>query len=100
MPSPTCIYQDIIILAVSVSIRIYPSKFINITMWNIVLLTTKLLDEAKFSTLTPLSLLISCKFSFPVVGLKKSSLSTLALKSPKKIHIIFGELANTRSSAS
>jgi hypothetical protein len=32
--------------------------------------------------LTPLSLLISCKVSFPIVDLKMSSLPTLAFKSP------------------
>jgi hypothetical protein len=37
-----------------------------------VLLTTKFLDVAKFTTLTPLSLLISCELSFPIVGLKIS----------------------------
>jgi hypothetical protein len=31
-----------------------------------VLLTTKFLDVAKFTTLTPLSLLISCELSFPI----------------------------------
>jgi hypothetical protein len=40
---------------------------------------------AKFTNLTPLSLLISCKLSFTIVGLKKSSLPTLALKSPNRI---------------
>jgi hypothetical protein len=49
-----------------------------------VLLTTKFLDVAKFTTLTltltPLSILISCELSFPIVGLKISSLSTFALK--------------------
>jgi hypothetical protein len=40
---------------------------------------------ARFTTLTPLSLLISCKLSFPAVGLKMSSLPTLALKSPRKL---------------
>jgi hypothetical protein len=34
-----------------------------------------------FTALTPASLLISCKLSFPIVGLKMSSLPTLALKS-------------------
>jgi hypothetical protein len=34
-----------------------------------------------FTALTPISLLISCKLSFPVVGLKMSFLPTLALKS-------------------
>jgi hypothetical protein len=37
---------------------------------NMVFLTTKFLDVAKFTTLTPLSLLISCELSFPIVGLK------------------------------
>jgi hypothetical protein len=38
-----------------------------------VLLTTKFLDVAKFTILTPISLLISCELSFPTVGLKISS---------------------------
>jgi hypothetical protein len=42
----------------------------------------KFLDVAKFTTPTPLSLLKSCKLSFPIVGLKISSLPTFALKSP------------------
>jgi hypothetical protein len=42
---------------------------------NMVLLTIKFLDVAKFTTLTPLSLLISCELSFPIVGLKISSYS-------------------------
>jgi hypothetical protein len=40
----------------------------------------------KFTNLTPLPLLISCKLSFPIVGLKISSLPTLALKSPNRIY--------------
>jgi hypothetical protein len=35
----------------------------------------RFLDVAKFTTLTPLSLLIFCELSFPIVGLKMSSLS-------------------------
>jgi hypothetical protein len=46
---------------------------------------------AKFTTLTPLSLLISCKLSFPIVGLQMSSLPTLALKSPNNFHMTFRE---------
>jgi hypothetical protein len=50
-------------------------------MWgNIVLLSLRFLDVAKFASLTPLSLLISCKLSLPIVSLKMSSLPTLALK--------------------
>jgi hypothetical protein len=35
---------------------------------------------AKFTNLTPLSLLIYCKLAFPIVGLKMSSLPILTLK--------------------
>jgi hypothetical protein len=45
---------------------------------NIILLTARFLEVAKFTNLTPLSLLISCKLSFKIVGLKMSSLPTLA----------------------
>jgi hypothetical protein len=50
-----------------------------------VLLTTKFLDAAKFTTLSPLSLLISCELSIPIVGLKISFFLTFALKLPYKI---------------
>jgi hypothetical protein len=49
-----------------------------------VLLTTKFLDVAKFNALTPLSLLISCELSFPIVSLKISSLPTFA-KAKEKV---------------
>jgi hypothetical protein len=55
----------------------------NVTMWENYI-SDRFLDVAKFTTLTPLSLLILCKLSFPIVGLKMSSLPTLALKSPNK----------------
>jgi hypothetical protein len=54
-----------------------------------VLLTTKFLDVAKITTLTPLSLLISCELSFPIVGLKISSILTFALKSPNRIFVSY-----------
>jgi hypothetical protein len=54
----------------------------------ILLSEMRFLDVAKFTTLTPLSLLISCKLSFQIVSFEISSLPTLALKSPKKL--IFG----------
>jgi hypothetical protein len=50
-----------------------------------VLLITKSLDVAKFTTLTPLSLLFSYELSFPIAGLKISYLPTFALKSPNKM---------------
>jgi hypothetical protein len=51
---------------------------------NIVLLTVRLSDVVKFTTLTALSLLTSCKLLSPVIGLQISSLPTSALKSPNK----------------
>jgi hypothetical protein len=50
-------------------------------MWEHRTFDSKIFDVGKFTTLTPL--LISCKLSFPIVGLKMSSIPTLALKSNK-----------------
>jgi hypothetical protein len=72
MPSP--IYQNMVNLIVRLPIRRCPSKFMKVRCGNIVLLTVRYFDVAKFTTLTALSLLISCKLSFPIVGLKMSSL--------------------------
>jgi hypothetical protein len=73
MPSPIC--QNLLNIIAGLSIRRSPSNFMNVTMRNIVLLTVRFLDVAKVTTnLTPLSLIISSKLSFPVVGLKMSSL--------------------------
>jgi hypothetical protein len=47
----------------------------------------RFLDVSKFGTLIPLSLLISCKPSFPIGGLKMFSLPTLEMKPPTKIVI-------------
>jgi hypothetical protein len=52
---------------------------------NTVLLTFRLFGVAKFTTLTPLSLLISCEISFPTLGLKISAVPTFALKPHYKI---------------
>jgi hypothetical protein len=68
---------------------------------NTVLLTMRFLDVEKFITLIPLSLLILCKFSLPIVGLKMSPLLTLVLKSPNKIFVWYlGNLSNIHSNAS
>jgi hypothetical protein len=72
---------------VRLSIRIRPSEFMNVTMCELRTLTIRFLDVAKFTALNPLSLQISCKLSFPIVGLQMSSLLTLALKSPSKIFV-------------
>jgi hypothetical protein len=67
------------------SIRRSPSIFMYVAMWKhrILLLTVRFLVLAKFTTLTPSSLLISHSL-FPIVGLKISSIPTLTRKSPKK----------------
>jgi hypothetical protein len=52
--------------------------------WDIVLLTIRFLYVAKFTILIPLTLLISCKLSFPIVDLKMSSLPASELKSATK----------------
>jgi hypothetical protein len=59
----------------------------NVMMWEHITFDVKFLDMTKFTTLIQLSLLISCKRSFPVAGLKMSSLPTLALKYPNKIFL-------------
>jgi hypothetical protein len=66
-----------------------PSKVLNITII-ILLQTVKYLDVANYTTpllllLLLLLLLISCKLSFPIVGLEMSSLPTLALRSNKNL---------------
>jgi hypothetical protein len=54
---------------------------------NVVLVTNIFLEVAKFTTLTPLSLLASCRLSLPIIGLKVSSLHTFAFKFPRKIFV-------------
>ena len=56
---------------------------------NILLLATRFFDVAKFTILTPLSLLLWCKLSFPIVGLKLSSLPNFALKSLEQSFIFY-----------
>jgi hypothetical protein len=69
-----------------------PTVFSNFVMWNIVLLTTRLSGVTKFTTLTPLLLLISCKLSFLIVELKISTLPTFALKiSEQNVHAVLVE---------
>jgi hypothetical protein len=60
--------------------------FIDNVIWEHDTLSARFLDVSKFTDLTPLSLLISCKLSFLFLGLRMSSLPTLALKSPYKEH--------------
>jgi hypothetical protein len=48
----------------------------NVGMWEHCAFDNENFRCGKCNTSTPLSLLISCKLSFPVVGLKMSSLPT------------------------
>jgi hypothetical protein len=51
-------------------------------------LTVRFFDAAKFTTLIPFALLISCKFPFPAVGFKMYSLPTSAI-SQQNFHTVF-----------
>jgi hypothetical protein len=59
----------------------------------------RFLDLAKFTTLTAFSLLILCKVSIPIVGLKLSSLLTLAMKSNEMFMWHLGNLLNMYSNS-
>jgi hypothetical protein len=76
-----------------------PIIFTDVAMWEHRAFYSEVLDVAKFTNLTQLSLLISCKLSFLIVGLKMSSLSTLALKFINKLSYL-GNLSYTRSNSS
>jgi hypothetical protein len=80
----------------------HPNIFMNVVMWEYCTFDDEIyVDVATFTTLTLLSLLLSCKLSFPIVGLKMSYLPTLALKFPNNIFIWYlGNLLNIRSSFS
>jgi hypothetical protein len=56
-------------LVVGVPIWRCPSMFMNVAMWEHCTFDNEMF-MAKFITLTPLSLLISCKILFSIVGLK------------------------------
>jgi len=77
------IYQDVISLTVPFLTRRSPC-YVWILWCGNILLTITLSNAAKVTTLTPLSQLISCKLSFPVVGLKIPSLPNFVMKSRKK----------------
>jgi hypothetical protein len=78
------VYQNMVKLVVRFSIRRCPSEFMNVMMWEHRTFDNEIFGRGKVYYLTPLSLLIWCKLSFPIVGLKMSSLPTLALKSLAK----------------
>jgi hypothetical protein len=79
---PSCTYQNVLYLTLGFPIRRYPSLFLDVVMWK-----HEIFRCAKFTVLTPVSLLISCKLYFPIGTLKMSSMPTLTLKSTNKIFI-------------
>jgi hypothetical protein len=83
------IYQEVVNLVVRLSFRRSRVVFINVAMRDHCTLGSKFQDVAKFVTLTPLSLLIMCERSFPIVDLKISSLRTFALKSSDKMFTLY-----------
>jgi hypothetical protein len=50
-----------------------------------VFLTIRFLDVAKFAAVTPQSILLSCRLSFPIGVLKMSFVPNIALKSNKNV---------------
>jgi hypothetical protein len=60
--------------------------FMNVTVWEYCALD-RFFEVAKFTTLTALSLLTSCRLSLPIISLKISSLPTFALNSPVKVFV-------------
>jgi len=78
IPSP--IYQYVVNLVVSLTIRGGSGMFMNVPVWgNIMLLTARFFYVAKLTSLTPLSLLSWRRLSCPIVGLKIFSLPIFAL---------------------
>jgi hypothetical protein len=76
----------------SVWFWVFPSGKVQVYLWmfgcgNILSLTTRFFYVAKFTMLTPLSLLSWCRLSFPVVSFKISSLPNFEVKSPNRVVI-------------
>jgi hypothetical protein len=82
---PSFVYQDVTNLVRCISLRRYPGVLMNVVLMENCTLATRFLNVAKFTTLIPLPKLFSRKLSLPIVGLKIFSLSSFALKSPKKL---------------
>jgi hypothetical protein len=53
-------------------VRRGPSVFMNVAVWNVMLLTIRFFEVAIFTTLILLPLLVSCRLSFPCIGSKNS----------------------------
>ena len=61
----------------------------NVSVWEHLALNNYIFNVAKFTILTPLSLLSWRRLSFPTVSLKIFSLPTFALKSPNRIFVSY-----------
>ena len=80
----------------SIKLWVFPSGEVPVYLWmsrcgNIVLFRSRFFDVAKFTVLTPLSLLSWCRLSFPIVGLKIFSLRTFALNS-HNLHMVLRKM--------
>ena len=99
MPSP--IHQYVINLVVNLPIGRGPAVLMNVAVWEHRAFNKYIFVVAKFTILTPLSLLSWCIHSFPVVGLKISSLPNFALRSPKRLFVWYlGKWSKTCSNSS
>jgi len=96
---PYSMYQYVIDLIVTLPIRIDLGVFRMFRCGNILLLNTRHFYMVEFTTLTPLSLLSSCKLSFPVVGFNIYSFPSFALKSTNRMWYL-GEWWKTCSNSS
>ena len=80
----------------SIWLWVIPSGEVQVYLWmfqwgNIMLLTTRYFDAAKFTILKTLSLLSWRRLSFPIVSLKMYVFPTFTLKSPNRIVIWYLE---------
>jgi hypothetical protein len=97
---PSLIYQNTANLIVRFLIWGRPSIFMDVVIWEHRTFDSEVLYVTKFTNLTPLLFLFS-QLLFPIVGLKMSSLPTLALKSLDRFFMWYlGNLSNTRSNSS
>jgi hypothetical protein len=74
---PSHVYQNVVNLIAGFPISKHPSKFMNVMIWEHCTSIVKFLGVVKFTTLTPLSLLISCKLTLPVFYMKALSSLTV-----------------------
>ena len=79
--------QYVINLVVSFPIRRSSRLFVKVSVWEHRALNNLFFSVTKFTILTPSSLLSWCRLSFPIIGLKISSLPNFTLQSPNRILI-------------